>query len=108
MEKIQCSANWYKDYPLIMDDFPEGFCRPINVDSGMVFCGLRHHNCIYAMVAISGKRQCEAGEEIQGFLTNKNRFVNRLEALEIAIKADQVIIEKLGNPRIGLFSEDLY
>ena len=47
-------------------------------------------------------------EKAQGFLTNKNRFVERKEALEIAIKANQVDENNLGNPLIGLFSEDLY
>lgn len=108
IEYIICAANWYKDFPLIKDDFPIGFNRPKNCDRGIVFCGHRHHNCLYVMVAITGKAQHEMGEEIQGFLTNKNRFVDRKEALEIARNAGQVYEEKLGNPLIGLFSEDLY
>jgi hypothetical protein len=108
MERIQCAANWYKDFPVVVDDFPQGFCRPANTDRGIVFCGLRHHNCMYVMIAITGKMQHEAGEEIQGFLTNKNRFVDRLEGLQIAITAGQVEEVKLHNPLIGLFSEDLY
>ena len=48
------------------------------------------------------------GKSIQGFLTSKDRFVNRKEALEIAIAAGQVNENELGNPLIGLFSEDLY
>jgi hypothetical protein len=107
-ERIQCAANWYKDFPLVMDNFPIGFCRPKNCDRGMVFCGLRHHNCMYQMIAITGLYQHEAGEEIQGFLTNKNRFVDREEGLRIAIAANQVDENNLGNKLIGLFSEDLY
>jgi len=107
-EYVACAANWYKDLPLIKDDFPQGFIRPLNCDRGMVFCGLRHHICLYIMVAMTGKRQCEAGKEIQGFLTSKNMFVNRKEALEIARAAGQVNENELGNPLIGLFSEDLY
>jgi len=107
-ERIQCAANWYKEFTLVMDNFPQGFCRPINCDRGIVFCGLRHHNCLYAMVAITGKPQHLAGEEIQGFLTNTNRFVDRKEGLQIAIAANQVDENNLGNKLIGLFSEDLY
>lgn len=106
-ERIICAANWYKDFPLVIDDMPKGFIRPINCDKGIVFAGHRHHNCLYQMVAISGKMQHEAGEEVQGFLTSKNRFVDRKEALQIALLENQVL--DLNDIRgKQLFSEDLY
>lgn len=44
----------------------------------------------------------------QGFLTNKGRFVNRKEAMEIA-KAQNQVIRLSGSPNSDiLFSEDLY
>lgn len=44
----------------------------------------------------------------QGFLTNKGRFVNRNEAMEIAKEQNQ-IIRLSGSPNSDiLFSEDLY
>lgn len=44
----------------------------------------------------------------QGFLTNKGRFVGRIEAMEIAKKQGQ-IIRLSGSPNADiLFSEDLY
>ena len=44
----------------------------------------------------------------QGFLTNKGRFVDRKEAMEIA-KAQNQVIRLSGSPNIDiLFSEDLY
>jgi len=49
-----------------------------------------------------------AGETVQGFLTNTNKFVDRIEAMKIALKSNQIKKENLINPRIGLFSEDLY
>jgi hypothetical protein len=103
-EYIICAANWYKELPLKMPDVlkPRGF-SPYNVDKGIVFCGWRHHNCLYQMVAITGLRQCEAGEEVQGFLTNTNRFVTREEAGQIAFEAGQT--KKLIT---RLHSEDLY
>jgi len=107
-EKILCAAIWYKDFPLIKDsEIPDGFIRPLNCDRGIVFSGHRHHNCMYQMIAISGKYQHEAGEEIQGFLTSKNRFVNRQEGLEIALRMNQVIDldDVHGNQ---LYSENLY
>lgn len=55
---------------------------------------------------MTGKKQCEVGEEIQGFLTNKNRFVDREEAAKIALAAQQ--IDCLQYSKTKLYSEDLY
>jgi len=63
----------------------------------------RHGQCIYTKCAITNLRDCESGENEQGFLTSKNRFVDRKEGGEIAFAAGQT--EKL---REMLFSEDLY
>lgn len=107
-EKVICAAIWYKDFPLIKyETFPPGFQRPLNCDRGMVFCGYRHHNCMYQMIAITRKYTHEMGEHIQGFLTNKNRFVNRYEGLEIALKMNQVIdLDDVHGKQ--LYSENLY
>lgn len=99
IEKIICSAIWYKELPTPV-------YNPINVDKGIVFCGHRHPHCLHQMVAMTGKRQCEVGEEVQGFLTNKNRFVDRVEGAEIALNSKQ--ITKLNYNKNKLFSEDLY
>jgi hypothetical protein len=105
MEKIVCAAIWYKDFLLVRDSpIPDGFIRPVNCDRGIVFCGLRHHNCLYQMIAITGKYQYEAGEEVQGFLTTKNRFVNRTEGA-IIFKNNGGTLEYDSSE---LFSEDLY
>ncbi len=98
METIICSAIWY-------GDLPTPAYRPINIDEGIVFCGHRHMHCLHQMVIMTGKKQSEAGREIQGFLTNKNRFIDREEAVKIAKKANQLIREV--NPKM-LFSEDIY
>jgi hypothetical protein len=103
-EYILCSAIWYKDldlnnYPTI----PKEQYLPVNVETGIVFCGHRHVQCLRLMNIITGKKQHEVGDELQGFLTNKNRFVDRVEAAEIALKSNQ--IEK---PLTRLFSEDVW
>jgi hypothetical protein len=98
-EYITCSAIWYKD--LLTSSF-----RPKNVDKGVVVCGHRHHNCIDIMKTIGGLRSVIIGEMTEGFLTSDNRFVDRMEAMEIAVSQNQVT--QLHNPKIGLFSEDLY
>ena len=106
-EKILCSAIWYKDLELIKPEVLRirGF-SPYNVDKGIVFSGWRHPNCVYQMVAITGKRQAEVGEYVQGFLTNKNRFVDRIEGAEIALNIMQ--IDVLNYSSTELYSEDLY
>jgi hypothetical protein len=103
-EYILCAAIWYKELPLVFEE-PlrlRGF-SPYNVDCGIVFCGWRHPNCMYQMVAITGLYQHQAGEEVQGFLTNTNRFVDRIEGGQIAFAAGQT--EEL---KKKLYSEDLY
>lgn len=63
------------------------------------------HHKHYAMVAVTGLRSvpAEVGEYVQGFLTNKNRFVDRKEAAQIALKCNQI-----SEPKRILFSEDVY
>ena len=102
-ELILCSAIWYKDIPLKKKGLVNQ--NPKNVDRGAVFCGHRHPHCMYTMIAITGLRSVTPviGEYEQGFLTNKNRFVDREEAAIIAFDAGQIEKEKQ-----TLYSEDLY
>lgn len=105
-EYVLCAAIWYQDLPMINPEILEnrGF-RPYNVDRGIVISGWRHGNCIWQISAITGLRSipAQAGDSIQGFLTNKNRFVDRKEGGEIAFAAGQT--ETL---KETLYSEDLY
>lgn len=101
-ERIICAAIWYKEQNTAM-------INPINVTSGVVICGHRHPHCIYTFKALTGKRSVtpECGDYIQGFLTNKNRFVDRYEAKKIAIEQNQIINNNI-DINSGLFSEDIY
>jgi hypothetical protein len=102
-ERILCAAIWYKEIPLVKTF--ECNVLPINCDKGLVFCGYRHPQCIYTKCSVTGLKDSESGESIQGFLTSNNRFVDRKEGLIIAIRSNQLIRE----PHSGkLFSEDLY
>jgi hypothetical protein len=105
-EKIICAAIWYKEIP-IKKEIPAQSTNPINCPTGLVFCGHRHCQCIYTKCAITGLRDCESGKYEQGFLTSKNRFVNREEGLIIALRENQVIdLSQVRSNR--LYSEDLY
>lgn len=100
-EYILCAAIWFKD-----DKFHEH--QPVNIKSGIVVCGRRHHNCYITAFDLNDGKCVEGLHEsnakaIQGFLTNKDRFIDRKEAAEIAIKAHQTERET-----DCLFSEDLY
>jgi hypothetical protein len=67
----------------------------------LIYCGLRHPNILWQSKSIS------RNPRHQGFLTTTGRFVNREEALEIALKNNQVL--DLSNIRgNNLYSEDLY
>lgn len=101
VEYILCAAIWYKD--LKVTDLVGR--NPVNVSEGVVFCGHRHPHCMWTMGAVTGKRSVtvDVGRYCQGFLTSKNRFVDRCEAAVVALGAGQ--IEELVKQ---LYSEDLY
>lgn len=104
-EFILCAANHY-------DDGIEQVHGCKNIKTGFVICGRRHHNCIATFARMVGFPYDENGlklmrTERQGFITNTDRWVDRIEALEIALKAGQVKTGQ-GNKKLGLFSEDLY
>lgn len=105
-EYILCAAIWYKELPTQR-------LLPKNIEKGIVVCGHRHGQCIDIMRSLGTLRTVtfgpdSVGEHEQGFLTNTNRFVDRLEAVKIATENKQVKTENLINPMVGLFSEDLY
>lgn len=96
-EVILCAAIHF-------DDGKKYGLQPYNIESGLVLCGW-WHGCIFPQIGGLVKERQELGifEKEQGFLTNKNRFVTREEAAEIALKAGQI-----KEPKNRLFSEDLY
>ena len=97
VEYIMCSENH-------IDDGKDYTHKPFNIDKGIVFCGLRH--CVCFEISHLSHPHDEYGNcTTQGFLTNKNRFVNRSEAFIIAIDSGQLKTElKSGK----LYSEDLW
>lgn len=105
-EHILLAAVWYHELELKNIEIPINIRNPKNCDHGVVFCGYRHPHCIYTMVAVTGKRSvtAEAGRETQGFLTSKNRFVDREEAAKIFVACGG----KLKYSSTQLYSEDLY
>ena len=93
---ITCSAIWFKDG--IKHDH-----QPFNIETGFVICGHRHHNCFMTAYILNDNEKVKGLEEIQGFMTSENNFVDRKEGGQIAFKAGQT-----SELKTQLFSEDLY
>lgn len=96
-EYIICAALYYPN-GIKYHHQPKNIKEPKN---GIVICGRRHHNCFVTLAAIFPERINVLIE--QGFLTSKDRFVDRKEAGEISLKAGQI-----SDKNDCLFSEDLY
>lgn len=101
-EIILCAAIWYKDFD--NKGVPH---QPNNIDNGIVVSGWRHGSIIALTKAMTGLRSVQfgdnaIGESVQGFLTSKNRFIDRKEAHGLFVKNG-------GIPEFKeLYSEDLY
>jgi hypothetical protein len=99
---VLCAAIWFKDGKKYEH-------QPKNVDSGIVICGRRHHNCFLTAYELNGGKKIieKIGDDInrivQGFLTSDDRFVDRKESAMIAFNAGQT-----AKAHDHLISEDLY
>jgi len=105
-ERVICAAIWVKDGAKYDH-------QPKNVESGLVICGRRHHNCFSTLKALIGldkiiSERVQGIQTDQGFLTSSDRFVDRKEAWVIAKDNNQIIYEPVDNEIQPLFSEDIY
>jgi hypothetical protein len=101
-------AKQYPRYFLRSIEMPETITRVAIKYEGKTWtlpAPNRHHHII-RMIADSNGIGID-GEDEQGFMTDTGRFVNRVEALKIALDANQVL--DINNIRAKrLFSEDLW
>ncbi len=99
LERVLCAAIWVDDGA----PYPH---QP--TETGVVVCGLRHHAILIpvSLLVVSTKEGFTL-YKVQGFLTNRGRFVNRYEAYEVAERAGQLVGKKPHKVR-KLYSEDLY
>lgn len=93
---IICSAVWFQDGKKYAH-------QPKNIDSGIVVAGRRHHNCYLTMCPDGNFEKVKGIENIQGFITSDDNFLDRKEAGKLALEVGQ--IEKVTE---CLFSEDIY
>lgn len=96
-EYIMCAANYY-------DDGVEHVHQPYNIDKGFVIGGWRHA-CIGNAYMAANKDAKRWDDCIQGFLTTKNRFLDRDESYELVKSNGQLTKPLLGGV---LTSEDLW
>ncbi len=82
MEKILCAAIWYKDRKVHTH-------QPKNIPDGYVWCGRRHNNIITLRSELLGE-PTRRETSVQGFITSEDRFVDRIEAGQIAQNAGQI------------------
>lgn len=96
-EYVMCAANW-------IDDGCHYTHKPFNINTGLVFSGWRH-NQIFEQTEYHFPHWAFGKKTTQGFLTTKNRFLNRADALKLVRETGQ-----LTKPLIGgeLTSEDLW
>lgn len=106
-ERIVSAAIWYNDGKRHLG-------MPNNIKRGFVLYGKSHYSCNVAFLAITSNNRSywedTYNEQVRGFITDKNRFICRKEAYEIAIKASQIVIcfDKYHLNEIGFVIEDLY
>lgn len=80
------------------------FISDIDHEYPQIWTGCRHPDILEKMF---GKRVLyDTATAVQGFLTDDNRFLNRYEAKEYAIKCGQLTSEEI--EYIELYSEDLW
>ncbi len=97
MEKITCAAVHYPEWKMVH--------LPKNIKGGIVIAWHRHCNCLEVLWDIFEWKVEQTFIE-QWFLTNKNRFLDRADAREVAKAANQ-IIKRVSRAEI-LYSENLY
>ena len=93
-EYILCAAIYINDDTVYVH-------QPKNIDTGIVICGRRHHNCFTTLALTDITRK--SNKLIQGFVTSKDRFLNRRDSAIVAYKVRQI-----KEPSDTLISEDLY
>jgi hypothetical protein len=81
-------------------------CSAVLTEDGIAVRGHRHSDCIYS-IHQRGKNISKK-KNSQGFITSRNRFVNREEAAKLQIKAgiNSIFTNKPSQGK--LMSEDLY
>lgn len=83
-------------------------CAAIKDTTGYIWRGHRHCDCISSVMEAGRAIPMQKESQWQGFVTSKNRFVNRYEGYDLQIAAEISSVAHGGYRGTRLFSEDLY
>ncbi len=82
-------------------------CAAMLMDDGYIIRGHRHVACLMTAGNMGYGRQVLRSEQ-QGFVTSRNRFVDRMEGARLQNAAGLVSADTKQSIKDMLFSEDLY
>lgn len=86
-------------------------CAAVRAKDGFIYRGHRHGHALYKPYGLQGvpgyENERPHGDD-QGFITSRNRYVNRKEALELQLAAGIKSVDPGGYRGGELYSEDLY
>ena len=94
---------------MIAMEFP--ICAAVQMDDGYVIRGHRHNDCMRTAVGFERYAGVHIRQDMQGFVTSRNRFVGRMEACTLFKRAEMKVAhtgEPLPEDVRTLYSEDLY
>lgn len=77
--------------------------KTVVIDETIIISGYRHGDCFNIVQKLCPIKYISQMD--QGFITSSGRFVDRVEAKQIAVKANQLIRESVFSK---LVSEDIY
>ena len=80
------------------------FINKCNEEESIVICGRRHGDCFRIWDKIDPSLKQTKIQEVQGFIDNKGRFMDRIAARKHFVECKQGIPEYSDE----LYSEDLY
>ena len=84
-------------------------CAAVKLLNGYVVRGHRHNDCYRTLQGMERWKNGSVGDVEDGFMTTKNRFVDRKEGLKLQLAAGIKSVDKEGKYRGDeLYSEDLY
>ena len=107
LAEIEARRGWaaVNASPSPADGVETVICAAVRMPDGAVFRGHRHGDALHAAQAPPKYRDVRPTE--QGFVTSRNRYVDRSEALRLQLAAGVPSADS-GGYRGELFSEDLY
>lgn len=79
---------------------------PEDSEYPQIVCGKRHCDCYEWM--FKHRVVYDRSNYTEGFLTQENQFVDRYEAMHMALECGQIAPEDVENVNSPLYSEDLW